>query len=677
MNYLKNIWQYIIFALIPIVVLWLCFRGNINGYLINWDSSVILDSRIYLERTLNIFSNFRFPGVINPQIAGHFFYALINFIIDKATGSIISPQIVLFALLLFFSSFNFYKLSNLLLKDCDNPNKRIITALSALFYSYAIYCFVSNWAIFNLSIFSYSFLPLLLYYFILVFSNKKYLIHFSLIIFLISPGVSNIAYLPIIILILLIYYLIFINRSKKTILTFAAIISVLIIELLPIIIPQILLVKDFIKSASIGGIFESFSQNNSNSNLLNLLNGTFFQYTHISKYINFNNILMKILFLIPGLILIVATFNKKNNKRQFYWLVAAYIFTCILILGANFPFSHISKFLFDNIGFFGMYRDSIQKLTPLYMIIFSTLIMYSILNLNKKIYINLFAICVVSNCIIFGYLFYNFNDRVYSNFDNYKQISQIINNDKSTFSVLSLPVTDSPLTRTKIDKKDYYGFNIFQLLTNAPIASNKYGEPFIDGLNNHFEDILSQGYFENIYNIKYVIFDKNASFLNQDQKYRAKILETLNNGMLFERVLENNDAALYQYKNFDEVFKISGSYQKKDNIKYYIFLKKVSVTDKIIFKRRFSNNWKVLSEDNAQIDIFHSEFAGYGNECTFDKNILEKYGTINGDNTYNINLILVFSPQIFEIILMRVVYGSVFIIVFLYYVCVFLKRPIK
>jgi len=604
---LRNRYPFIIFFILIFISLFFWFN---NKTIIYWDASTIINPGIYLNRIYNTFSSFRFPGIISPQIIGHLVYSVIFFVLFKATNNILISQFLLYFILLFSSTSGFYVLLKYIFKNKTFKYSTIIAIFLSLFYTFNLFNVVTNWRIFNLSLFFYSFAPIALYYFLKTFENKKFIINFLFSLFLLTPGFSNIAYLPIFFVLLIIIYIINNKINFCCIIKIFKIIFISILFLSYLIIPQITLKDDFSKYSLYGGTYSAFKQNNINSSFINLFSGTFAAsldknyYDWFSLFSNF-----KFILIVPIFLLLLALNNKKETDNKFKILVLLFLLIIILFVGPYEQLDLFWKLIFDKFPIMAMFRDSHQKFCLLYVILLTFIIFYSLYEIykqNKKKYSYLFLVILVLIFIILNILpgFFGLFIKKDAKINLPKEINisiNTINEDESNFSVLSIPLSKTPLNFFQLDDGTLYSsFDPIQLGTNKMVISNIYNNTIIDNDYIQIYNNIYNNNFSNLKNIKYIFINKRALDEKVYDKYKIeKIISNLNANKNSRLLLNNAYYLVFKLDNSKPTIDANNAYfYQINNEKYKIYFKNIKDNNDFSLISLYSKDWNLYLNQN-------------------------------------------------------------------------------
>ncbi len=653
-----------------------------------WDASTILNPDVYLERTLQTFSNFRFPWIINPQIHWHLIYALIFKGISYFSSDTIVIQKIFYTLLL---SSGFFSIKYFITKEMESKNI-ILWNLICLFYLFGSLTILSYLRIFNLWIFFYLFIPIFLV-FSLEFINwrKSYLLAIYLSVVIMSPWFSNIAYLPILFLLLTIY--IYIKKSRFELITFLRLWLIFLISIFAIsfiLIPQVLLVNSFIWESLYWWIFSAYLSNMINWWIINTLTLSFLNYSITSNYFSFFWVLIVILFIF---FCIREGDFIKNNKKIL-------ILFCLIILLFAWPYSNIIyniyDYIFNNVPYIWMYRDMHQKFLVIYMIVL-IIIITKIIDFQWKIKNNtknyVLSIFLILHIILWLSLFIGNTKNIKINNDDYKLFEYL--NTNNDYTVLSLPISEKPLSFFYFNSQTYSSFDLVQLATNNINISNLYWSSIIDA---NYENINAANYSDIMkYNIKYILINKNPIFFKDDQ------IEDFNNLILkleniYLKVIENNNFIIFDTQlAFSNTITWTSKYEVVNNSKY--ILNNVSLDkEKIIHNRLFHPEWKIYLKDEVSLfskplfDSTHTKIYDYANQWTIDSKTIKeyvetnywdellkqwypkvlsdwrtdyKYYIENSDGSIDVELTLYFKPQIYFYIGL-IISGTTFLLLVLW-----------
>lgn len=229
-------------------------------------------------------------------------------------------------------------------------------------------------------------------------------------------------------------------------------------------------------------------------------------------------ILLNYFFII--LFIFATTFLFRKNKYVIF-LKILLVFDIFLLKGANKPLGTINFFLYDKVPFFWIFRSPDLRFTPLLILILSLLLIFLYQNSNSKKIRLLIFVTTVMYIIIFPF-YPIFTNKVIEKqrgiipslnttiSDDYKNLSNVLNFDKSTNKVLYLPTYYWYLSGPNMS---YTGWPFINQIINKTLFYHSNGT-LIPSRTEAIVDNIFSGNFslENMQklNIKYIIYDHNA-----------------------------------------------------------------------------------------------------------------------------------------------------------------------
>ena len=424
--------------------------------------------------------------------------------------------------------------------------------------------------------------------------------------------------------------------------------------------------------------------------IINTLTLSFLNYSITSNYFSFFWVLIVILFIF---FCIREGDFIKNNKKIL-------ILFCLIILLFAWPYSNIIyniyDYIFNNVPYIWMYRDMHQKFLVIYMIAL-IIIITKIIDFQWKIKNNtknyVLSIFLILHIILWLSLFIGNTKNIKINNDDYKLFEYL--NTNNDYTVLSLPISEKPLSFFYFNSQTYSSFDLVQLATNNINISNLYWSSIIDA---NYENINAANYSDIMkYNIKYILINKNPIFFKDDQ------IEDFNNLILkleniYLKVIENNNFIIFDTQlAFSNTITWTSKYEVVNNSKY--ILNNVSLDkEKIIHNRLFHPEWKIYLKDEVSLfskplfDSTHTKIYDYANQWTIDSKTIKeyvetnywdellkqwypkvlsdwrtdyKYYIENSDGSIDVELTLYFKPQIYFYIGL-IISGTTFLLLVLW-----------
>ncbi|MGA3110548.1 MAG: hypothetical protein ABSE15_00765 [Candidatus Bathyarchaeia archaeon] len=317
-------------------------------------------------------------GSYAQEIGGLPYYLFMTFLGNIGVPLIVSEK-MLFYFLFTFSGLSMYYLSTVLM---GNHQKRLIGLISALFYMMNSFTLINIWGNiidFSTLVFAYALLPVSLGLFIKGLNTKNFrYLFFILIAWLIgSVAWLNPAFMIPIVIVLFLYmsFFIMIERKNKAKIIFAlkfCFILLLIWLFLNLfwILPAVSLIAQEYGTAQLSGSYLSvFIGTSSTASIMNNLRlvgyGTLYSnflgdpyFTWSGVYLS-NPFFIIMSFLIPILAFLALLFNQKDKYT--FSLVSLAIIDIFVMKGAHSPFGELNLWLFQNVPFAGIFRNSYEK----------------------------------------------------------------------------------------------------------------------------------------------------------------------------------------------------------------------------------------------------------------------------------------------------------------------------
>ena len=235
----------------------------------------------------------------------------------------------------------------------------------------------------------------------------------------------------------------------------------------------------------------------------------------------YNTIFAHFITLVPILLIIYFVLISRDKKTKN--LLNITIFSVLLIVlfllkgNAN-PFGFIYNLMFKHLPFFYMFKSPTEKFGLLYIFIFTVLLMLILNGLNQQyykpimtvfiIYLIFCSIPALTGNIIPDYNIgaYGYVSRKYKDKMEYKQVREVINNDKYPYRVLSLPGSQNyQVAMSNYNNKKYTGLDPVLMNTNKPFIALQH---HIDLLYDH---ISSRNYRKllGLYNIGEIMINED------------------------------------------------------------------------------------------------------------------------------------------------------------------------
>ncbi|MBM3282935.1 hypothetical protein FJY90_01650 [Candidatus Gottesmanbacteria bacterium] len=510
------------------------------------------------------------------------------FILYKIGFSINFIQSLFFIYLFFIASYSTFLLLFELLGDFKY--KKIVAIASANLYIFNPYVAqLKLSAGYTISMFSYSFAPLILYLFYKYLNTKNYFRnkYFSLLaicFLLITPCVTQPAYLTWIIGILFFYllFLLLVRVFNKAIL-YKSFLAVLMFFLINSFwtVPSVSMLSQ-------GRLVENLSGLRGDTSLSSLHSGSGQSLIEVFRFLGnwalvanwrgvpyfpyfltyFTPIFIIISFILlgTGLSFFLFKWRGEQDKQDVFW--ASYFFSIFFIAiffigGVNFLFPTFKQWLFENISVMLLYRKPYEKIGFFLIFSFVGLLAFSLkkvafffgnrLDENKKGFITIFVLSLLLLINIYSFPFWT--KRIFSSIkyaeckinslnyypDYYYKLAEYFQTDKVIGGVLGLPVSNSPIiSGVEVFNWGYGGIDpISNFINSKYLLINPLMAPFknlyektnsnLASIVDYENNLLS---FSKLFNIKKIILRNDLCWQfyrspnpERDKKYLGSFLK--------------------------------------------------------------------------------------------------------------------------------------------------------
>lgn len=383
------------FLLLPIIPLYHWFSDGTMIYF--WDQLFPFDPKNNILDFYYLWKASVFPGSFDPGWSW-LQYLLHIYVFDLVFQSPATSQAVLYWLLLVSSLINFYLLSKKLISNISIARyySEIISILGAILYTFNTYVFYYSFRIFNPQEYIIAFLPLNILCLMYLFPLKKSVSHrlnivliflFFVSLILMVPGFSSLIFFIeylIVIFLYLCFYIVVNNFQIKKVLS--AIFFYILIVLFNIwwLYPMLIALSSVFALSSQIGTTVYFALNSQLNNLLNVtrligfppMQQPIFSWESIYRGEAFSTL---VLFVFPALIFFLSLkFKDIKEKPLILFLFTIFILFIFIAKEGNPPFSFIMEYGFNNIPFFGVFRDAYHKAGIYYVFSYFTLVVYAL-----------------------------------------------------------------------------------------------------------------------------------------------------------------------------------------------------------------------------------------------------------------------------------------------------------
>lgn len=611
-----------------------------NGYIISWwDFYQLININENINRNLYTWFNHSGQWQFNPLTTTYPFY-LIQYTLYNLglTYSQISSFLIFQFLILSFYSFYFaqkFLFADLKYKFIWPFSYSLnITVIAILFYPWiATHHFLV-----------YIFIPILFWSFIKWFLSwrtfNKDLLLFLIVFILSLPAYNNIAFLFALFFVQGLFfttYSISTFKNKNVIWNiwkFCLVIFLQVILSLVVILPFLssqLWYKDNTLNTkafswdAITSFMTSTSSNPLNSFILAIDNWRFPNTILDSKFEQVPSYYITLSFIFSFLFILFIAYWLINKKEKIIWnnIFYTFLLSYLILLFLSFrltpPFDSINLFIYKTLTL-GLFRspDKIFVFIPFFTII---LFLYSLqkINLGRKWILTLYVSLFLSVSFIFaGWIVkqYLYNTNWYNQWlvkmpQEYSDIQEIINKDKNTNSILSIPYSViNSLNWSNYPKWWYIWHDLLHLLYNKNyISANTYDHPILETELSlkRFSD--SKESINTLINIiqkfwwRYILDHKDVD--NQFLWLTDENLKKLEDSNVIKKITSKEYFNLYEVNKIyinPLINWINLSFQKINPVKYNINLNVKWETKNLNFLQSHNPEWKLYLDPYTPLD---------------------------------------------------------------------------
>ena len=494
-------------------------------------------------------------------------------------------------LTLFTAMLSFYCLSRRFMEEynLEEKNKIILSIIASLFFVFNGYFFCDIIFGSNAMYFTYSLIPLLLYFVITYFKEQKK-IYFVLSLFsiiIISSTLQNLV---------MAYILIFLFSVVHKKLKFFVKLSLLhfflsLYWILPLFYVSSEVVTTEIKSVSIPKNLSMSLLGSASHFIDTIINKEYFSRRN-TYILGLNNIFLSylwisnafILLITSLLILLKTSLAKKNHRKTILGLFVILIFSLLFMKGGHRPFGKFVIYLYQNFPFFSLFR-SLQHYIGFYVISISILFLFSglfLINKNRRFLYLLFGLVLI-NAMPWWYTLdlgtknITTTNKIPSYFNEY----YLTKGDKKMYALNNLPLDFAVLHAPPGNSINFLaiGENNFNFITRPEGRIKSQGvdcglyygnKRFFatDGPKNNLSDILDNmeedmylnpNFFEenktllSLLGARYFViredvrplFPKNATLFNLEN-----VKKTIEEGELFSSIEKEDFVTIAKIQNF-------------------------------------------------------------------------------------------------------------------------------
>lgn len=604
--------------------------------------------------------------------------------------SIATIQSLFFIFLFFTASYSFYLLLYEILGDFKY--KRMVAIIAANFYIFNPYVFAIKLLGYNMTLYIYSFVPLILFLFYKYLKTENYLknkfIYLIGLCFLLSaPANTQPAYISWIILVLALYVIFFsiFKKFNKTILLKSFLVGLLFV-----------LINLFWIIPSVGsGMFANSLSEVKNINNIDEITGNsaqslneVFRFLGMSgfnsswrgvPYFPYHQIYYSSVFIIIGFILLFIAllsclFKERNRNEEEFWkryFISIFLISIFFIGGIVILFPEIKLWLFNKFAILLMYRKPYEKLGFFMIFSFSGLLAFSLKNIiswvesqffkykYKKIIIFGFLIFVLLLVNIYSFPFwtkqvFNSNNQkecIVKNLnyypDYYYELGEYLKNNKIIGKIVGLPVNNSPISSgVEAYTWGYIGMDpIYSFISDSYVLFNPqvpFFNEFYAGIDSNkmnpvnYKDNLVK--VDNLFNVKGNILRNNICwqlYNSPNPELDKKYLE--NN---FNKILSFGELDLFKVgrDNFSPIFKVFSKINTKLETQAQapvIEFKKINPTKYRVVVHRATGNFPLIFSES-----FHEGWRVYNTQVQSSKSKVQNlsgYKILDGNSDDQVN----------------------------------------
>lgn len=625
-----------------------------------------------------------YPGVEYSRGNMQIIYQTFLFILYKIGLSVNVSQHLFFSIMIFLSAWFFIKILNLIVPQAN----KWLALILAFFYVFNPYSITVFWGTISLTIISYLFTPMFVYYFYKVFFDKKFRLG-SIMGLLFSCLIINSSGNPVFSLVLIVI-------SSVTLLIISLILKDkffiklkrTLIFILFYIISNLFWLIGFLKDMAVEAVkvasnnigyenqpVELIKAVTSKASILEILKLKGFwmlysQYLGQSyfDYAGFYAKFDKLFIILPALLafVIYKYLSKKREKNDFIigYFLLIFLFSIFMICGINTKPGLLFYQLILSTPLGIAIRNPMDKFGGILIVSYVILMGWglTILVKNKIRALLIFGLLGIFMIISFyplysGKIFRKVRANLPSYYtsvpSDYYKVKKILDSDHSNANLYPFPYLEQYYgTVYRWNDANYVGVDpsVYLFDINTIGGANQEGiDIFTNILRGNYgkaSQILSD------LSVKYILYHKDFDWdyhLPQLQRYNTDQMSVeshfmeLSKGM--NKIYEGKDLILFKLNNYNPILRAedtnSLTFHKISTVKYKISLKNVGDKLNIIYNDGFSPDWMLTSGNGGTIESVHSVYNDYGNEWSIDvKKICsrEKCKVSNGRYTLEINL---------------------------------------
>lgn len=241
----------------------------------------------------------------------------------------------------------------------------------------------------------------------------------------------------------------------------------------------------------------------------------------------YNSSVMNIILLIPFFLIIwnlsIQSDKQKNSGDKKHILIVVFFVLIVFFLnkGVNEPLSTVYLWMLNNIPFFIIFKSPLEKFSILLVFLLTLSLIPIFRNTKNKWPYYLISIYLIAGAIPYATLNfmpeyqmenYKYVSKKYLYKEDYFEASQLLNNNKIDYRILSLPGSGNyQITSLNHDGNKYYrGMDPFMYSVNKTfIAAYTSPTSNLDHIFTNFSNTSIEEKLLNIYNIKSIVIDKN------------------------------------------------------------------------------------------------------------------------------------------------------------------------
>ena len=631
----KTSWTAILLFII-IALIHTLFSVNFDplNIIVNWqDMTQPLNPAMFLERSLYMWTS-TFPWGMNSWLTAHLFYATPIYFFYSITDNIILSINIFWFFLHFFFLFSYYLLFSNIFKG-----KVLYWIIWSLLVYYSINTInILQFATVYVDYASYIWIPLLFFAFHkFAFQNKNiYILLFIFAEVLLFRPTSIFLISNLFIATYFLYAIYTYMRNRSWIIQIKRIFILWVTSLLVLLLPAFSLflsAQRFIDSPNFKAYTSSwlsrvYQDGFALSQLLRLNwcgtchrevgkefpNLVFYQYSGIYNSSPFYILvsMIPILVIVSGLL-----YRREKGWKEYY--IPIFLLVIVLLFFAksiNPPFAAFNEY-FRQLPIFWIFFRSGAKYF-MFFIIPLIVFLWLLLIQRNRLYIKLAWVYILSHALLI-YILHSPVGTYWKTTlpDTYPSIVSEIDNLPELSNILLLPIANHRLDGQMYFRDGYAWSDRLYALTNAPII---YGFSVFwssEGYKKYFTDISKWRNQVNDYDAirknmgklwySHILVEKNAisypkiDITQPQATWELIYSEIIKNTSDWEMLYENNDFALFKWKDTFPVFRSENITIKKNNPTNYDLVINTNNTSTLSFLQSYHPDWKLYLEPYSEI----------------------------------------------------------------------------